>query len=152
MQAIRLHNLYFKYDSEWILKGINLNIEKNEFLGIVGPNGGGKTTLLKIILGLLKPQAGDIYTSGVMSYVPQHLLFDKSFPITVKDVVLMGLIDITDTGPHKAKNIEKAKSVLNRLGILDLEDKKFGEHSGGQRQRTLIARAIVSDPDILVLD
>lgn len=144
MEQIRLHNIHFKYDAEWVLKGINLNISKKEFLGIVGPNGGGKTTLLKIILGLLKPQMGDLYTNGTMSYVPQHLNFDKNFPINVRDVVMMGLTDRPDDS--------KAELALKRLDITNIKDQKFGELSGGQRQRALIARAMISDPDILILD
>jgi len=153
MEVIRLHNIDFKYDAELILKGVCLNISKKEFLGIVGPNGGGKTTLLKIMLGILKPQAGDIYTNGTMSYVPQHLNFDKSFPISVRDVALMGLVDKLGNGiSYSDENIEKANIALKKLGITNLKEKKFGELSGGQRQRALIARAIISNPDILILD
>lgn len=153
MELIKLSNVYFKYDEDWILENVNLNIKEKEFLGIVGPNGGGKTTLLKIILGLLKPSSGTVNVSGVMSYVPQHLMFEKNFPISVTDVVLMGLVDRLEHGIYHCKsNKEKVIKALERLNISDLALKKFGELSGGQRQRVLIARAIINDPDILILD
>lgn len=141
MEVIRLHNIHFKYELDWVLEGINLNIQEKEFLGIVGPNGGGKTTLLKIILGILKPQIGETYVKGTMSYVPQHLNFDKNFPTNVREVVSMGL-----------NNKDKINQILKKMDIHNIASKKFGLLSGGQRQRTLIARALVSDPDILILD
>jgi zinc transport system ATP-binding protein len=151
--AVSLNNVSFKYNQDWALKNIDLNIYKNEFLGVVGPNGGGKTTLLKIILGLLKPNRGTVKTYGLITYVPQHLAFDKYFPITVLDLVLMGLLDELKNGVLKtSEHVEKANLVLKQLGISKLAKKKFGELSGGQRQRTLIARAIINDPQILVLD
>lgn len=151
--AVTLRDLSFKYDQDWILKGINLEVYKNEFLGVVGPNGGGKTTLLKLMLGLLKPNKGKVKTDGLMSYVPQHLAFEKYFPITVIDVVLMGLLDELKHGIIQSpQNIERAYTALKRLGISGLAKKNFGELSGGQRQRVLIARAIVNEPQILVLD
>ena len=152
-KAVTLSNISFRYDQDWVLKNIDLDIYKNEFLGVVGPNGGGKTTLLKIILGLLKPNKGRVKTSGLVSYVPQHLAFEKHFPITVLDVVLMGLLDeLKNRIIQSPENIQKALYALKKLDILDLASNKFGELSGGQRQRTLIARAIVNDPQILILD
>ena len=152
-KAVTLSNISFRYDQDWVLKDIDLDIYKNEFLGVVGPNGGGKTTLLKIILGLLKPNKGRVKTSGLVSYVPQQLAFEKYFPITVLDVVLMGLLDeLKNRIIQNPENIQKALSALKKLDILDLALKKFGELSGGQRQRTLIARAIVNGPQILILD
>ena len=153
MEMIKLSNVYFRYDQDWALKNISLSVGDKEFLGIVGPNGGGKTTLLKIILGLLKPTTGSVEVNGLMSYVPQHLTFEKHFPISVKDVVLMGLIDKLNNGVyHSEKNLELALDALEKLDISDLAFKKFGELSGGQRQRALIARAIINKPDILALD
>jgi len=153
MEIIKLSKVSFKYDQDWILKDVNLGVKDKEFLGIVGPNGGGKTTLLKIILGLLKPSSGKVITNGLMSYVPQQLIFEKYFPISVADVVLMGLIDNLKYGIyHSKKNTERAIEALEKLRISDLSLKKFGELSGGQRQRVLIARAIINNPEILILD
>lgn len=153
MEVIKLEKVSFKYEEEWILKDISFSVNKKEFLGIVGPNGGGKTTLLKIILGLLKPNKGKITTTGVLSYVPQHLNFDKYHPVCVEDVVLMGLLDEMSAGlVHSKENREKAYSVMETLGVFEIRQQRFGQLSGGQRQRVLIARAIINNPEILILD
>lgn len=153
MEVIKLEKVCFKYDTDWILKDIDLSVKKKDFLGVVGPNGGGKTTLLKIILGLLKPNKGKISINGVLSYVPQHLNFDKYHPVCVEDVVLMGLLDKMSGGlVHSKEDRQKAYSVMETLGIFEIKAQRFGELSGGQRQRVLIARAIISNPDILILD
>jgi len=153
MEVIKLEKVSFKYHNDWILTDVDGNVKKKDFLGVVGPNGGGKTTLLKIILGLLKPNKGKIVKTGVLSYVPQHLNFDKYHPVCVEDVVLMGLLDKMSAGlMHSKEDYQKAHSVLNTLGIFEIKGQRFGELSGGQRQRVLIARAIISDPDILILD
>jgi zinc transport system ATP-binding protein len=153
MEVIKLEKVAFKYDEEWILKDISFSVNKKEFLGIVGPNGGGKTTLLKLILGLIKPNKGKIITKGVLSYVPQHLNFDKYHPVCVEDVVLMGLLDKMSAGlVHSKENREKAYAAMDGLGVFEIRKQRFGQLSGGQRQRILIARAIINDPEILVLD
>lgn len=153
MEMIKLEKISFKYDHDWILKDIDLSVKEKDFLGIVGPNGGGKTTLLKIILGLLKPNKGKVMVNGVLSYVPQHLNFDKYHPVCVEDVILMGLLDKMSAGLiHSKEDYQKAYSVMETLGILEIKGQRFGELSGGQRQRVLIARAIISNPDILILD
>jgi len=153
MEIIKLEKISFKYDNDWVLKDIDLSVKEKDFLGVVGPNGGGKTTLLKIILGLLKPNKGKVTINGGLSYVPQYLNFDKYHPVCVEDVVLMGLLDKMSGGlVHSKEDHQKAHSVMETLGIFGIKDQRFGKLSGGQRQRVLIARAIISDPDILILD
>ncbi|HSX04668.1 MAG TPA: ABC transporter ATP-binding protein [Rhabdochlamydiaceae bacterium] len=154
--TIEFKDVSFSRDKTVILQHINLLIKKGEFIGIFGPNGGGKTTFLKLLLGLLKPTHGSIKIFGEspesarsrMGYVPQAKLFDLQFPISVLEVVLMGLL--SKKNDKKAK--EKARSALARVNLLDKESKPFGTLSGGQAQRVLIARALVGDPEILLLD
>lgn len=144
-----------------ILKGVNLNVYQNDFLGIIGPNGGGKTTLLKTILGLLKPFSGDIiYKRGSVrvdkmniGYLPQMNQIDKKFPISVFDVILSGLTakkKLFNYYSHEQK--VQARNIAERMGLKDLLDRPIGNLSGGQLQRTLLGRAIVDNPDLLILD
>lgn len=154
--TIDVKDVSFSRGKTPILKHINLHVKKGEFIGIFGPNGGGKTTFLKLLLGLLKPSHGSIEIFGQppemarsrMGYVPQAKLFDLQFPISVLDVVLMGLL--SKKNDKKAK--EKARSALAKVHLLDKESKPFGTLSGGQAQRVLIARALVGEPEILLLD
>ncbi len=127
----------------------------------MGPNGGGKTTLLKLIMGLLSPKQGKVLVKKAppsemccsIGYVPQTLFFDSLFPLTVLECVLMGeLSKLTWYGKFPKQVKEKALSLLDSLGILNLKNRKVGSLSGGQRQRTLLARALLCDPDILLLD
>jgi zinc transport system ATP-binding protein len=151
---IEIDNLCFSYDTEHILKQISAHIKKGEFIAIIGPNGGGKTTFLKLLLGLLSPKKGrlDIDTHAI-SYVPQRLDFDRKFPVTVKDVVLMGLLSELPWYGHYPKTIqEKCHQALKKLEINHLANHPFGALSGGQAQRTLIARALISNPEVLLLD
>lgn len=158
---IEIKDLYFSFASEIILDNINFTVNENDFIGIIGPNGGGKTTLLKIILGILKPQKGKITLLGIdsvknrkeVAYVPQYNETDNQFPISVFDVVAMGLRENNKYFPWVNKKLLKnIKKAMDRTNISNLSTKKFGELSGGQKQRTLIARAIVSNPKILLLD
>ena len=160
---IKIDKLNFSYHENPVLENVNLEIVKGELASIVGPNGGGKTTLLKLILGLLKPASGSLEVFGRspeearrrIGYMPQHAQLDPQFPISVLDVVLMGQVDLCGSGlfggfPKQAANI--AKEVLAEVGLAGYAQKSFSELSGGQRQRVLIARALCSEPELLLLD
>lgn len=160
--AIEIRDLNFNYGSrEPILENVNLRIEEGEFASIIGPNGGGKTTLLKLILGVLEPRRGSIRVLGMepkkalprIGVMPQHSSTDPLFPIRVIDVVLMGrLAPGRRAGPFGSKDRLEAKGVLDRVGISHLATRAFSDLSGGERQRVLLARALVSRPRLLLLD
>lgn len=159
--VLSIRNVYAGYDNEIILENINLEIAANDFVGLIGPNGGGKSTLLKAILGLLKPQKGEIRILGKDSrygrqwigYVPQFIETDRDFPISVWDTVRMGLLGGWQFFSRLSSNeSDRIASALEQVGMLDLRKKKVGDLSGGQRQRIFIARALISDPKILLLD
>ncbi|MDA3062994.1 MULTISPECIES: metal ABC transporter ATP-binding protein [unclassified Campylobacter] len=160
MSAVKLSNLSFSYEKRQILNSINLEYEINDFLSIFGPNGSGKSTLLRLILGLLRPDSGKIEVLGKspiaarkqIGYVPQFIAINKSFPISVADVVLMGLIDKKIFGFYTKKDRLKALEALERVGMRDLGEAKISELSGGQRQRVYIARALCANAKILLLD
>lgn len=153
---IRIEDLYFSYNEYWILENISLEIYRNDFWAILGPNGGGKTTLLKLILGFLKPTKGKLLyqlKKGKIGYVPQYAIFDRNFPVTVWEVVLMAGLTALDFSPfYKKQNKEKALSLLQLLKVETLAKKRFGDLSGGQKQRVLIARSLMNDPQVLILD
>lgn len=162
-EAITLENVSFSYDKNGlsILKDVNLEIIEGEFLGVIGPNGGGKTTLLKLIMGFLKPDAGQIKIFGKpideseskVAYVPQTSRFDRDFPISVLEVVLSGRLSRLSWYGRYSKADEKAAlDKLEQVGLSEYKNVPFGTLSGGQAQRTLIARALVSEPEILLLD
>jgi zinc transport system ATP-binding protein len=157
--VISVRDVTFGYGSEVILDHVSLKIEPRDFLAVIGPNGGGKTTLLKVILGLLKPWSGEVVhrfpdgRPGRLGYVPQFSTFDRSFPLRVRDVVLMGTL--TRRGllsGYSAGDREAAAKVLDRLDLGSVAASHVAEVSGGQLQRVLIARALVSEPDVLFLD
>ncbi len=159
--VIQLKNVQFSFDKVLVLKDVNLVINRGDFVAIIGPNGGGKTTLIKIMLGLLKPDAGTVLLLGKppvkscrqAGYMPQYATGEKDFPIKVIDVVLLGLLGTTGWRPFfSASERQKAEKCLDMVGMLPLSMKKVGELSGGQLQRTLLARALVSEPEILFLD
>ena len=159
---IEIKNLNAGYDGRTVLRDVNLTVYDRDFLGIIGPNGGGKTTLIKCILGLLKPLSGEIsFTSSrtagnlqlTMGYLPQYNSIDRKFPITVGEVILSGLSSKKPlisrfTKEHK----EKAHQVIVRMGLEGLEERAIGALSGGQLQRALLGRAIISDPEVVILD
>lgn len=159
--AIEVKNLSFSYEESLILESVSVSIGMGEFVGIFGPNGGGKTTFLKLLMGFLKPKTGVVEILGgepksvrkKIGYVPQTTSFDKQFPISTLEVVLMGcLSEISPLGFFTSKSKKKAKEALSRVGMLEKEAQAFGTLSGGQAQRVLIARALVSSPEILLLD
>ncbi len=154
-------NFSFSKKGPQILTDINLEIKKNDFLAIIGPNGGGKTTLLKIILGLLSPDSGSINYHGLtdkkknkIGYVPQFSHFDKDFPINVLDLVLMGRLNEKKGFIKHYNSLDREISLnsLEKLGIKDLANNSINELSGGQLQRVLIAQALTSDPEIMLMD
>lgn len=153
---IEVRNLSFGYDKFNVLENINLNISKDDFLAIIGPNGGGKSTLLKLILKLLTPKNGEIVIhekSSSIGYVPQNTNLNVDFPITALEVVLMGhTTKRKKLFGYSSHEISCAKNSLEKVGMLPFADSKIGTLSGGQRQRVFIARALCSNPKILFLD
>ena len=156
MYDIMINNLEVKYGDVVALKNGSLNIRSKSFLGIVGPNGGGKTTLFKVILGLKKPDSGQVVVKENLKigYVPQTTEFDKSFPISVKDVILMGRLNKKFKLFQRFSSSDKktAEEIMKKLDTYHLRDRQIGELSGGQLQRVLIGRTLVNNPDILLLD
>jgi zinc transport system ATP-binding protein len=161
VSILEIKDLNFSYEKEVILKDISLGMKEGDFLAIIGPNGGGKSTLLKLILGILTPMSGDIklfndsFRANLsrIGYVPQNTNINIDFPIKVIDVVLMGYTESKRKlfGYSKAE-IQKAMEVLEQVGISSLAQNKIGSLSGGQRQRVMIARAICNNPKLLILD
>lgn len=162
--VIEIENLDFSYSGIPVLRDVNLSIQQKDSTCVVGPNGGGKSTLVKIILGLLSPTRGTVKllggrpeeTRNQVGYVPQHSNFDPLFPVTVMDVTLMGKLARQDWfrfGFSYSKQDKKAAfQALEEMELAHLAGRKFAELSGGQRQRVLIARALVSASEMLILD
>ena len=158
---IEIKNIWFAYNGQTVLEDVSLDIRQGDFIAMIGPNGGGKTTLLKLMLGLLRPNKGAIRVLGDptakashhIGYVSQDVHINRSFPITAIDVVLMGKLE---PGKRWAKSSVQdrtdALDALERLEIVDYASSKIGELSGGQRQRVFIARALVTQPKVLLLD
>ncbi|HVS03465.1 MAG TPA: ATP-binding cassette domain-containing protein [Thermoanaerobaculia bacterium] len=153
---VELRDVVFGYGAEVILDRVSLQIHDDDFLAIIGPNGGGKTTLLKVILGLLDPWSGEVVRripgGGACGWVPQFATFDKDFPLRVRDVVRMGRLSQRRGRRRRGDGDDRDDETLRRLGLIEVADEPVGELSGGQLQRTLIARALVGEPQILFLD
>jgi zinc transport system ATP-binding protein len=153
---LQVRGLTFGYGRELVLDGIDLDINPRDFLAVIGPNGGGKTTLIKAILGLLRPWSGEVISRiprGHMGYVPQFSTFDRSFPLRVRDVVLMGKLGRRGlVRRYTREDREDVERILERLKLVDVARAHVAEVSGGQLQRVLIARALAGDPEILFLD
>jgi zinc transport system ATP-binding protein len=158
---IEIKDVSFAYNQRSVLNHVNLSVHQNDYIAIIGPNGGGKTTLLKLILGLLKPDTGSITVKGrtpqkashFIGYVPQKIYSNRHFPISVVDIVQMGALSPTKQmfRPRK-KNRQKALEILDRLDMSQYSKSSMRSLSGGQRQRVYIARALMTDPEILLLD
>ncbi|MGK5595704.1 MAG: metal ABC transporter ATP-binding protein [Parachlamydiaceae bacterium] len=160
-KAIEFDHVYFSYQDLCALSNITFAISIGEFVSIIGPNGGGKTTLLKLMMGFLKPSSGRVTILNqppekalqTIAYVPQNLRYDREFPISVKELVLSGrLSHLSWYGQFRPSDYLAVKQSLEQVGIAHLQESAFGALSGGQQQRALIARALASQPEILLLD
>ncbi len=155
---LEVRNLTFGYGSQPVLEDVDLTIGGRDFLALLGPNGGGKTTLLKLLLGLLRPWRGEVVRRlsgrrGAIGYVPQFSNFDRDFPLRVESLVLMGRLGISGLlRPYRRADRRRVAEVLDRLRLSALARLPIGELSGGQLQRVLIARALAGDPEVLLLD
>lgn len=154
-----IESLTAGYEEKVVLRDVSMAVEENDFIGIIGPNGGGKTTLLKVILGLLKPLSGRVdYTPGELKlnqigYMPQVAQGDTLFPVTVEDVVLSGMMhDKGATGRMGRSEKRRAAEVMDELGLTKLAHQALNELSGGQLQRVYLARAVSGSPRLLLLD
>ncbi|OQX58886.1 MAG: zinc ABC transporter ATP-binding protein, partial [Helicobacteraceae bacterium 4484_230] len=162
--VFEVKSLNYRIGSEEVLQNISLKILKGEYCAIIGPNGGGKTTLVRLLLGLEQPSRGDIYLFGApikrfnswdkIGYVPQRASqTDVNFPATVYEVVRMGRVAKRGILTFEsAEDIAVAEEAMAKMDVVDLRDRLIGELSGGQRQRVMIARALASSPEVLILD
>jgi zinc transport system ATP-binding protein len=160
-EVVSLEDVWVYYDGISILEGVSLSVDRGDFLGIIGPNGGGKTTLLKVILGLITPSRGKVYVLNrsprssrhFIGYVPQYNLFDRDFPVNVCDTVLMGCNGSRGLIKRYSKeDKERTQEALETVGMLSYQNQQLGKLSGGEQQRVFIARALVGRPKLLLLD
>lgn len=153
---ISIKNLAVGYENQLVLNNVSLTIKENDFIGVIGPNGGGKTTLIKALLGIIPIYKGNInlkISKAEIGYLPQFNPFDKKFPITVEQVVLSGLFGKKKLfKKYSEADKNHAHCLMVRAGIIDLKDQSIGKLSGGQMQRTLLCRALINKPKLLILD
>jgi zinc transport system ATP-binding protein len=159
--VVELKNVYFSYSNVSVLESINITIKEKDFLSIIGPNGGGKTTILKVILGLLEPNKGTVCVFNTsakkarkhIGYLPQHISFDFDFPISVHEVVLMGRLGKRGIGrKYTETDVSVCMQALEKVGMQKYKTHELGKLSEGQRQRVFIARALSTEPRLLLLD
>jgi zinc transport system ATP-binding protein len=159
--VIQINSLWFSFNKHPVLKNVNIDIKRGNFTALIGPNGGGKTTLLRLMLGLLKPDKGNVQVLGKppqrvshrIGYVPQDIHINKQFPISALDVVLMGRLQRTRGRiRYSRKDRQIAGEALHRMDIGAFRDHRIEALSGGQLQRVFIARALASKPELLFLD
>jgi zinc transport system ATP-binding protein len=154
-EVIKIENVTYRYNSDLVLENISFKADQGDLLGIIGPNGAGKTTLFSLILGLLEGYQGKITVFGEdirnnrkilkkIGYIPQKNIIDQGFPATVEEIVSLGVFE--------RKTKDKIISAINTVGLLEQKHKRIGELSGGQQQRILIAKALVNEPQLLILD
>lgn len=157
-KAVVVKNLTVRYGEIEAIKDVFLDVEVGEYLGIIGPNGGGKTTLIKAILGLIKPTSGSITVNGGVKfgigYVPQFAVMDKNFPITLMEVVMTGKLNknFLPFFNYNKTDRKKALKIIEQVGLKGFENRQVSELSGGEFQKMLIARALISKPKLLLLD
>lgn len=160
---LKLEKVDAGYDGKAILKSVDFEVKEKDFIGIIGPNGGGKTTLLKLILGVIPAQKGKVkyYFSPdnrddfrkYMGYLPQQTTIDKKFPISVREVILSGLISGKSFfKKYRKSDFEKAERIIEKTGLTAIINRPVGELSGGQLQRVFLSRALISSPKLLILD
>lgn len=160
-EIVTLKNISVEYDGNIALHDHNLTVYDGDFIGIIGPNGGGKTTLLKTILGLVRPSKGEVRVFGrspdrvrnQIGYVPQMMEVERDFPISVRDTVLMGRLCHKGLfRGHNKKDYDAVDRAIEIVEMSDMKNRKTGALSGGERQRVMIARALASEPKLLLLD
>ncbi len=160
--VVQLRDVTVDYDGHVALRDLTLSIYEGDFLGIIGPNGGGKTTLLKLILGLVRPAKGTVQVFGKppeqvrhrIGYVPQTADFDRDFPIQVRDVVRMSCLKFRKFGRREdyRECMKASERIMREMGVWDLRERQMGRLSGGEKQRVLLSRALIVKPEILLLD
>ena len=160
MKAISCTDLSFGYGKVQVIDNVSFEVQKDESIGVIGPNGGGKSTLLKLILGLETPEVGKLEVLGQpagknrrrIGYVPQAMRFDPLYPISVLEIVLMGRLDRLGFGAYSKQCHQVAEESLDAVHMGDYKKRTFSELSGGERQRVMIARALACEPELLLMD